>query len=198
MKKSTAGKVALISLILFPISIIIGKTLVPNSPWMIFFSLLAFVSSFVALIFLIIFVVKAIKEHSSKKRKSFDIWLSIWKWLNILKVIFFVIMVIVSIILWRNLFTISITFSPLLDTISNVIGFIIMIVLLYGLFKKNHIGYYASEIMCIYSILMDGSGIFFESSRTIFLMIYNLIFVIFYIYIGYILYKNKKYFGLND
>jgi len=138
------------------------------------------------------------KKVNVPKRKPFEIILAIWKGVLLIDICFMIVMTIISIILQKNLFLIQITISPLWDCILAAIGTIIAIITVYGIYKKNHTGYYASITLCTFSIISDIISIIKAIiTHAIIEAIFLLPFIAFYIYIAYKIHKNKTYFGIK-
>jgi len=168
-----------------------------NSSWRVVLSQFFMISGLLLLIFIILSISDSIKKMKKDKKRWFEISLLFWKWFNLFEIFFIMMMVIVSIIIARNLFTSSITISPLVDCLLNAVSLIFAIIVIYNLHKRNYVAYCSSIISCFLSIILDVLSIIKDSSRSWFSVIFLSVFLVFYIFMTYILYRNRTYFGVK-
>jgi len=200
MKKtlSQVAKICIGSSIVSVVSMILTLWLLDlKSPLAGLFSMFFIAAGVTAIVSLIIVIIRSIKKIIKDKRKPFEIILAIWKWFIIIEIGFVTLMVLISLITWKNLFTIQVTISPVWDCVINAIEYIITLTVIYGIFNKNYIGYYASEILCIFGIVFDIVSIIVQTNRTLIYTLVLIPFIIFYIFIAYHIHKNRKYFGVK-
>ena len=130
--------------------------------------------------------------------KSILKFIIFWKWINIIPIIGGIIIFPLSLIkrkfiladVWLSRISFDIPFSVMI--IITLIGFLLSILIVYGIFKKKKIGLYSSYILIAFVSIMY--LIYLINSRSTFEFMVYLVGIIIHLTIGYFLYKGKNYF----
>jgi|GEM_PF-4276115 len=200
MKKkiSTAYKIGLISFGVFVFGVIMAFILASNKFHVlgITFLRVAFLALIISIICLIIVLIKRYKDRRRNEKDRFIFILGFWKWLNVISIIIYIIGFISSWVSGKTFEIIGSNLPTIANIILPIVYFVLTIIMVYGLFKKNLLGYYMSEIFIALSILTFIANAILDTASGLFMLLI-LIPTIFYISVAYILYKHRTYFGVK-
>ena len=137
------------------------------------------------------------KSYSDWKRKPFEFFIGLWRGLNILAVIGAVFVVILFISPKMRASINANSYLPFQITyVFFAVGTILSAIVVYGLNKRNIVGYYSSMVRCVFSIFNFILFAIFYKEPKLYNYIFDVVLVSINIFIIYYIRRNKKYFKI--